>query len=505
VNERLLHDSRRVSDRVLELRALTRLACDYLERGDAARSDATIATRAELADSIGHPRYRWQTPLLRSMRAMPHGLFDHCEAHILEARRIAAESPDPNAERCIEFHRVSMLMVAGRPDALPAQEANAQKTLLSIVGNGDLEGWLTAVAATRLGGEHSAAALRAIKTTQIMARMERVTIIEAAVLVGVREVYERLYPSFDASEDGNACWGPFAFACLPPIARVLAMAAFALGKRDEALRHCERALALSNRMGADAHRAWVHLAWGEGTGAREHLDQALELAEQLGMPQVVERARAATERVSPLPSEARPGAGSTSAPREPIAAGARFTLRRDNDRSEWTVEHAGRSFRLKDVRGLGMLAQLVEQPGREIHALDLASESDGGVAGQAVDLGDAGEVIDRRARDAYKQRIAELRDELEEAESWSDSARAARIRGELDALTQQIAAAVGLGGRERRSGSATERARTAVQRRIREAIKKILEQDSELGRHLDWAVRTGTFCAYEPEGKKSGR
>ena len=148
-----------------------------------------------------------------------------------------------------------------------------------------------------------------------------------------------------------------------------------------------------------------------------------------------------------------------------------------------------------------MLAQLVEQPGREIHALDLASENDG----QAVDLGDAGEVIDRRARDAYKQRIAELRDELEEAESWSDSARAARIRGELDALTQQIAAAVGLGGRERRSGSAAERARTAVQRRIREAIKKIAEQDRELGRHLDWAVRTGTFCAYEPGGKKSGR
>jgi non-specific serine/threonine protein kinase len=114
-------------------------------------------------------------------------------------------------------------------------------------------------------------------------------------------------------------------------------------------------------------------------------------------------------------------------------------------------------------------------------------------------------VIDREARDAYRARIAVLREELEEAESFRDSARAERIRTELDALTQQIAAAVGLGGRERRSGSAAERARIVVQRRIREAIKKIADQDADLGRHLDWTVRTGTFCAYEPAGRKSAR
>ena len=125
-------------------------------------------------------------------------------------------------------------------------------------------------------------------------------------------------------------------------------------------------------------------------------------------------------------------------------------------------------------------------PEREIHALDLARERDGDApAGVAIDLGDAGAVIDLRARNAYKARIDSLRDELAEAESWSDTARATRIRGELDALTQQMAAAVGLGGRERRSGSAVERARITVQRRIREAIRKIAEHDPDLGRHLD--------------------
>jgi hypothetical protein len=111
-------------------------------------------------------------------------------------------------------------------------------------------------------------------------------------------------------------------------------------------------------------------------------------------------------------------------------------------------------------------------------------------------------VIDARAREAYKKRLAELREELVEAESWNDFARAGRLHAELEALSAQLAAAVGLGGRERRSGSAAERARVAVQRRIREAVKKISARDADLGRHLDWAVRTGTFCVYEASGRK---
>jgi hypothetical protein len=50
----------------------------------------------------------------------------------------------------------------------------------------------------------------------------------------------------------------------------------------------------------------------------------------------------------------------------------------------------------------------------------------------------------------------------------------------------------------RRSGAASERARVAAQRRLREAIKKIGEVDEQLGAHLAKAIRTGTFCAYRP-------
>jgi hypothetical protein len=38
-----------------------------------------------------------------------------------------------------------------------------------------------------------------------------------------------------------------------------------------------------------------------------------------------------------------------------------------------------------------------------------------------------------------------------------------------------------------------------VQRRVREAIQRIAAGAPALGRHLDRAVRTGTFCVYEPD------
>jgi len=222
VNERLLRDAREVGDRVLRLRALTRLACDHLERGDSAAADAAIAARSALADSIGHPRYLWQTPLMRSMRAMPEGRFDDCMAEIAEARRIALEVSDPNAERCIEVHTFSLLLVAGRPEALRAQRPSTLRVLASLPDGLSLHTWVLAVIAARLGereagGEH----LRTLGASSIMsARMARATLCEAALLCDVPQVYVPMYRSFSAG-DALAAWGPFAFACFTPIARLL--------------------------------------------------------------------------------------------------------------------------------------------------------------------------------------------------------------------------------------------------------------------------------------------
>jgi non-specific serine/threonine protein kinase len=62
-----------------------------------------------------------------------------------------------------------------------------------------------------------------------------------------------------------------------------------------------------------------------------------------------------------------------------------------------------------------------------------------------------------------------------------------------------------MGGRDRESGSHAERARVNVTRAIRSAIKRIAGYDAELGAELEAAVRTGAYCAYEPDPRRARR
>jgi tetratricopeptide (TPR) repeat protein len=284
--------------------------------------------------------------------------------------------------------------------------------------------------------------------------------------------------------------------CWPAIAHYLGQLALALGRPDAAIAHAQRALRVCEHMGASGHRAWVECGLAEALGshpsAREHFGKALDLAQALEMPEVAQAAERGLRSLSAADG-GEPARHSHAPPEIPV-----FGLREDGDL--WSITHAGQTFRLKSMRGLKMLARLCEQPGRELHALDLVAESSG-EPGVSADRGDAGEVLDPRARDTYKSRIAELREAIDEAERFGDGARATRAREELEALTRQLSAAFGLGGRARRTGSAAERARISAQRRLREAIRKIAESDPELGRHLDWTIRTGLFCAYEPAGR----
>ena len=113
-------------------------------------------------------------------------------------------------------------------------------------------------------------------------------------------------------------------------------------------------------------------------------------------------------------------------------------------------------------------------------------------------LGDAGPILDAGAKAAYRRRLEDLRPELSEAEALNDVGRASRLRSEIDFLSQQLAAAVGLGGRDRRAAGAAERARVNVTRAISESVKRIREHSRPLARHLDAAIRTGVFCTYQP-------
>jgi hypothetical protein len=159
----------------------------------------------------------------------------------------------------------------------------------------------------------------------------------------------------------------------------------------------------------------------------------------------------------------------------------------------WLLVFDQSTIRLKDSRGIRYIHRIIDQAGRELHALELS-------AGDGTPIGDsdAGPALDQQARAQYQSRVEQLRDDIAEAESFNDPARADRARSELDAIASQLAEGLGLGGRARRTGSASERARVAVSRAIKRAIEKIRKEHSEAGDHLARFVKTGTYCSYDP-------
>ena len=165
------------------------------------------------------------------------------------------------------------------------------------------------------------------------------------------------------------------------------------------------------------------------------------------------------------------------------------------------VECDGVRIRLPHTKGLRYLAVLLAGPGVERHVLDLVDQIEGVVPGgpDRHRLGDAGELLDGAARQAYRRRVEQLRGEIEDLLARGDDDRAAQRQGECDELVGQLAAAFGLSGRSRRVASAAERARLNVTRSVRTAIARIRDELSEPGEVLDRRVRTGLYCAFDPD------
>jgi hypothetical protein len=74
-----------------------------------------------------------------------------------------------------------------------------------------------------------------------------------------------------------------------------------------------------------------------------------------------------------------------------------------------------------------------------------------------------------------------------------------RARSEREFIARELAAAVGLGGRDRVAASASERARVNVTRAVKSTLARIAANSPALGRHLEKTVKTGTYCSYEPD------
>jgi tetratricopeptide (TPR) repeat protein len=285
-------------------------------------------------------------------------------------------------------------------------------------------------------------------------------------------LYERLLPHGDR-------WLVFAGGLCTGTVRVrLGVLAMTRGDHEQAVRHLESAVAAHREAGAVPITALAEVELADALRVVGHHERAnalvghaLRMAQALGMLPLIERVESV-----PQPAEAQP------------RGDARLALEDEG----WLVEFGGRRARVRNRKGIAYLARLLERPHLEIPALELAG-------GQAeTPQGDAGPMLDEEAKRAYRRRVDELREEIDQARRWNDPERAERASAELDLLGAELSRAVGLGGRDRRAASNAERARVSVTRAIRSAIEAIEDHHEELGSHLAASVRTGTHCRYAP-------
>jgi len=277
-------------------------------------------------------------------------------------------------------------------------------------------------------------------------------------------------------------------------------------------------------------RGRVRLADGDAAGAEQSLSEAVRRWNEVGAPYEAAVARMALAQAHRASGSEHRAALERQAARTilegiqaapPVAPPVQVedhdavderpvtslnVFRREGD--YWSVIFEGRTVRVRDLKGMRYLARLLADPGREYHVLDLVAAETG--SGAQVDssqaaglprsaLGDAGESLDAQAKDAYRRRLAEIDDDLEQARAIGDAERAAQADTERDFLVQELARAFGLGGRDRRAASTSERARAAVTRAVRQAMTRITEHHPQLGEHLSRTIRTGTYCAYVPD------
>jgi hypothetical protein len=161
------------------------------------------------------------------------------------------------------------------------------------------------------------------------------------------------------------------------------------------------------------------------------------------------------------------------------------------------------------VRGLRYIACLLRHPNERFHVRELAASVVGMVPplttsgpGFRAEWEDATPILDSKSKAEYRARLSELRADLEEAERMNDRGRAERIRREVEFVNDELCAAVGLSGRDRKMSDPAERTRLRIGKAIRSALSAIREHDPSLAHHLTTCIRTGYYCAYLPDPRQ---
>lgn len=507
IAEELLRMASAAGDHERAQRARQWRARSLFEQGDVAGMRADLEVAMGGAEALRLPFLRWGAASGLCAAALLEGRLGDAERLLGEAAAAGDRSGYPDVDGIYHHQLWALRREQGRfqemADAVRRQleDSVEQDPLAVALGQVRL-----ALAMVEGGASYEARRLVEPVVHQLLDRPGWVEIVAAALLadvlwsIGEQRWSEQLYASLARWPDRHVVAGGYS-ASLGSSERYLGQMAALLGRYDQAERHFEAGHRLHQQLGAPA---WLARGWHDhgrmlvlsGTRdgrhrARELLARARETFASIGMDVHAER----VELLLPTPARGH----------APKVEYGTFHL----EGEYWAIEYGRAQARLRDSKGLRYLALLLASPGQEVHALDLVVA--GGTGGSRAlaatrdpDLnvdgsGDAGSVLDPKAKAAYRRRVVDLREEIEEATTHHDEGRLARAQQEMDFVLAELAAAIGLGGRDRKASSDAEKARQSVTRAIRGAVERLAEAHGPLGEHLRATVRTGVYTSYSPD------
>ena len=282
-----------------------------------------------------------------------------------------------------------------------------------------------------------------------------------------------------------------------------ARAALISGDLGQAIDGSATAIATWSAIGAPFETAAARMVLGEAhhrsgniDAARMEWRAARDAFDAFG---AVRRAGRAERLLTAAP------AGPTSS--SPSRGMATATFRCDGDTR--TICFGELTVLMRNLKGFRYIERLLANPGREFHVLDLVAVERGSLpTGRTVQqrldavaegTGAGLPVIDDEARNAYRRRLAEVDDDIDEATRMHDEGRVELAQRDRDYLIAELSRAVGLGGRDRSVGGTAERARTSVTRSLRYALERLARHHPTVAAHLEHSVHTGTYCSYAPD------
>jgi hypothetical protein len=449
----------------------------------------------ELRSLLSHDRHLaigYVVGSIEVMLAIRAGEFTRAETMAWSCAERGVAAGDADATGWYGAQLVAIRWYQGRiGELVPMLTDLVHSPTLSTVDNSYFGA--LAVAAATAGDRRAAASALATLCGQDLAELPR----SSTWLVAMNAAVEAAYLLDDADTAARAyeLLRPYAHlpmmaslgvACFGSAHQALGVAALTTGELDLAVEHLNEAVRHNLAL-----RHWPAVAI-----ARLRYAQALARRGRSGDAAIWRQARAvAAQEAAALGIPVPDDAGVSEPPELPAVC--------TRQGRTWRVGWEHRGVVVEHSVGMLHLAVLLANPGREIRAVDLArgpAELGGAAAESVGELvgGSAQPVLDRVARQEYSRRLERLRAEIDDLESAGDRTGAARAREERDWLMAELAAATGIGGRPRHFPDSEEKARIAVGKAIRRALRRVADADASIGAHLQASVSTGIRCSYRP-------